>query len=563
MAKVELPGFPLPLDLYDYSYEGTDRFPHVLQLRDINDEYVRKLCTYREILIMRVMNSITDKPDWNLEVFDEATTAKWRREIAASDKDITPDMMRWIMGEVKWKAQKYSSTSHVVVFDSGVVKSDTAISDELQNALKEGVRILEDSLTGKDYHPGSDDKVADLVDPSLFPVVFNRTRAISDSVIKLERSLDSIGHGTVLSDAHEHPWFNDRKQYSWEFQWLPCDVDLDNGLCAIVSYINNLHPRQNARLYRVIEKIIAQAIPLWNTTLTYTKRGYWRMECPRLVEYDDSDSDYDSSEGRRLRPVGIVRIPSLRNFFPPTFGSSDIVNLHKFQETGLQIIVKLVNIELTPEKPEYHGGSWHVQGRLNEHICASAIYYYDSDNITEGTLSFRQRAFTDLAIWDNMKKIYQLLQDIYDFPVGIYESESIDVTQELGSVVTKEGRLLTFANILQHRESPFSLEDRSRPGHRKILALLLVDPHLRIISSSNVPPQREDWAIEREMTIQQALRSLPQELKDMVYANLDFAYMTMEEAKGFRLRLIEERRSAAVTQNEYFETTIMPHPELY
>ena len=199
----------------------------------------------------------------------------------------------------------------------------------------------------------------------------------------------------------------------------------------------------------------------------------------------------------------------------------------------------------------------------NEHICASAIYYYDSDNITEGTLSFRQRAFTDLAIWDNMKEIYQLLQDIYDFPVGIYESESIDVTQELGSVVTKEGRLLTFANILQHRESPFSLEDRSRPGHRKILALLLVDPHLRIISSSNVPPQREDWAIEREMTIQQALRSLPQELKDMVYANLDFAYMTMEEAKGFRLRLIEERRSAAVTQNEYFETTIMPHPELY
>ncbi|KAE8406247.1 hypothetical protein BDV37DRAFT_281157 [Aspergillus pseudonomiae] len=541
MAKAELPGFPLPLNLYDYSCRATDRFPHVLRLTDMGDEYVRKLCTYRELLIMRVLNSITDKPGWYLEVFDEATTAKWRREIAASDEEITPNMVRWIMDEVKWKAQKYSATGHVVVFDSGVVKSDTAISDELQNALKEGVRILEDSLTGKDCHPGSDDKVADLVDPSLFPVVFNRTRAISDSLIKLERSLDIIGHGTVLlSDTREHPWFSNRKQYSWEFQWLPCDVDLlDNGLCAIVSYINNLHPRQNARLYRVIEKIIAQAIPLWNTTLTYTKRGYWRMECPRLVEYDDSDSDYDSSEGRRLRPVGI------------------------FQETGLQIIVKLVNIELTPEKPEYHGGSWHVQGRLNEHICASAIYYYDSDNITEGTLSFRQRAFTDLAIWDNMKEIYQLLQDIYDFPVGIYESESIDVTQELGSVVTKEGRLLTFANILQHRESPFSLEDRSRPGHRKILALLLVDPHLRIISSSNVPPQREDWAIEREMTIQQALRSLPQELKDMVYANLDFAYMTMEEAKGFRLRLIEERRSAAVTQNEYFETTIMPHPELY
>ncbi|GAB1205593.1 hypothetical protein APSETT445_004271 [Aspergillus pseudonomiae] len=497
------------------------------------------------------------------QVFDEATTAKWRREIAASDKDITPNMMNWIMDEVKWKAGTYSATGHVVVFDSGVVKSDTAISVELQNALKEGVRILEDSPTEKDYHPGSDDKIADLVDPSLFPVVFDRTRAISDYLIKLERSLDSIGHGTVLSDAHEHPWFNDRKQYSWEFQWLPCDVDLDNGLCAIVSYINSLHPRQNTRLYRVIEKIIAQAIPLWNKTLSCTKRGYWRIGCPRVVEYGYSDSDYDSSEDDPSRPVTVLKVPQLGNFFPPWFGSSEVVSLHKFQKTGLQIIVKLANIELTPEKSEYHGGSWHVQGQLNEHICASAIYYYDSDNITESTLAFRQRAFTDFPIWDYKEETYQILQQIYGFPVGNYGSESMNVTQELGSVVTKEGRLVTFANILQHRESPFSLEDRSRPGHRKILALLLVDPHLRIISSLNVPPQREDWAMEREMTIQQALRSLPQELKDMIYAYLDSAYMTMEEAKGFRLRLIEERRSAAVSQKANLETITLPRPELY
>lgn len=29
----------------------------------------------------------------------------------------------------------------------------------------------------------------------------------------------------------------------------------------------------------------------------------------------------------------------------------------------LQIIVKLANIELTPEKPKYNGGSWHVEGK--------------------------------------------------------------------------------------------------------------------------------------------------------------------------------------------------------
>jgi hypothetical protein len=44
----------------------------------------------------------------------------------------------------------------------------------------------------------------------------------------------------------------------------------------------------------------------------------------------------------------------------------------------LQVIVKLANIVLTPEKPTYPGGSWHVEGMKNEHIVASGIYYYHS-----------------------------------------------------------------------------------------------------------------------------------------------------------------------------------------
>jgi hypothetical protein len=32
----------------------------------------------------------------------------------------------------------------------------------------------------------------------------------------------------------------------------------------------------------------------------------------------------------------------------------------RFRETGLQVIVKLVSIELTPDKPVYPAGGWHV-----------------------------------------------------------------------------------------------------------------------------------------------------------------------------------------------------------
>lgn len=65
---------------------------------------------------------------------------------------------------------------------------------------------------------------------------------------------------------------------------------------------------------------------------------------------------------------------------------------------------------------------------------------------------------------------------------------------------------------------PLSLEDRSKPGHRKILALFLVDPHRRIISSANVPLHRPDWASESRILGQKAASErLPDELQGWVW----------------------------------------------
>ena len=35
-----------------------------------------------------------------------------------------------------------------------------------------------------------------------------------------------------------------------------------------------------------------------------------------------------------------------------------------YAHRGLQVVVKLANIELTPEKPTYEGGTWHVEGQM-------------------------------------------------------------------------------------------------------------------------------------------------------------------------------------------------------
>lgn len=78
-----------------------------------------------------------------------------------------------------------------------------------------------------------------------------------------------------------------------------------------------------------------------------------------------SSETQDAWEGSRP-----IKLPEPGEFEAPCIGASDQVNLReRFGGNGLQVIVKLANIELTPEKPEYGGGTWHVQGRLVRDSC--------------------------------------------------------------------------------------------------------------------------------------------------------------------------------------------------
>jgi hypothetical protein len=103
--------------------------------------------------------------------------------------------------------------------------------------------------------------------------------------------------------------------------------------------------------------------------------------------------------------------------------------------------------------------------------------------------------------------------------------------------------------------APFSLADRSKPGHRKILALFLVDPHVRIISTANIPPQQEDWGRQKYDLAQKVLsKKLPAELRNMVCdEGILQQLMSMDEAKELRLELMEERSAKSLGQNERFE----------
>lgn len=97
----------------------------------------------------------------------------------------------------------------------------------------------------------------------------------------------------------------------------------------------------------------------------------------------------------------------------------------------------------------------------------------------------------------------------------------------------------------QHRVSSFRLKDDTKPGHRRFLALWLVDPHERIVSTANVPPQQKDWWIdvpkgEKGSQVQQ--NDLWNEVsKAEDGSNVPDSLMTVEEAQEHRLRLMHER----------------------
>jgi hypothetical protein len=85
------------------------------------------------------------------------------------------------------------------------------------------------------------------------------------------------------------------------------------------------------------------------------------------------------------------------------------------------------------------------------------------------------------------------------------------------------------------------LIDRTRPGHRKILAFFLVDPNIKVISTANIPCQRRDWWGELVAPELSHRGKLPVELLDKILQDVEGFPLALDEAKKMREELMEER----------------------
>ena len=441
--------------------------------------------TLRELEMIWLSAVIRAKPSWHVKMDDADIVASWTRE--AAEQGMTQAQIQYVLAELRYYADLRDERTGIEVSAvDGVWQSDTLIDDELRSRLRAAVRVLEDVPDAeRDWHPGSNEQVLDLVHPSLFCLV---------------RGVSLRG----LSPSWPVP-LTGREGYelSGKFQWLPTDVEVgEDGDAAFLSYVNNVHPAAHRELASVLPALFGRMRPLFENVLTDLRHprparisapvNSWYVDEP-VPPSDAGTEDWDAwsaawAEWRQSRrPVP----PDAPAFTPPARpGDAARVDL---RARRLQVIVKLATIHLTPEKPEYSGGSWHVEGMLNERIVSTALYYYDTENITDSWLDFRT------AIGDP-----QYEQDDRDGMRDVFGLENYGaLNQFLGSAQARPGRALAFPNVLQHHVDSFRLTDPARPGHRKILAFFLVDPSVTITSTSDVLPQ-QPWSPTSTMTLEQA-----------------------------------------------------------
>ncbi|KAI0147716.1 hypothetical protein GGR57DRAFT_475677 [Xylariaceae sp. FL1272] len=576
--RLKLPGFNMPLNEVPH-IDTKAYFMHALW---DGFKFQSEGIKLREIRMMEFMNQITDKLGWEQKIFDEQIVNRWREEATGlhaetSDVDLDGDvwmsdkMFENCIMELRDKVPEFKETGLMSVLDAEVevVKSDSAIGESLLEALKAAVKPLEDVPDRlKDWHPGSEGKVLDLLHPSLFPMVYGESRVLPYGKVPLEGCEVFIGKGETWKNAQkvgpvDSSTLNGPSLWG-STQWLPSDIVWSaTGEPRISSYINNLHPIDHKSLYPILEKFVAAALPLWERCLYRQKDAShhhrdimvprisdWPLEdesqyClpegvvydrPALEESEDEDDYLWSNEYLEWRTDHrVLKWPEPDDYNPLRARPADKrPNLRREFPDGLQVIFKLANVHLTPSDPGYGGGSLHIEGALNDRIVATALYYYDCENITDSYLAMHQPMDADELRMLPFQYEYESLERW----LGISRDDA--PLQRLGQVATRQGRLLAFPNVLAHQVLPFKLADPSGPGHRKILAMFLVDPNIRVLSTSVVPPQRKDWWA-REVRKIRPLSTIPIEIFDLIIEHVEGQPMSWNDAVAVREKLMEER----------------------
>ena len=196
--------------------------------------------------------------------------------------------------------------------DSGVCKADRAVSETVRYQLQDALSHLPKSATH------------DLVDPSLYMLIYGRTTVFSQggrvSLAKGSSWYPASTDPGQTAPMHEHPLIKiapfpiglrhpseklDYQQVSSCSQWLPCEVEFTESsgtAVRITSYINNLPP-SNIQAYAAIKNLISLAIGPWNDVLVKGIRGRMPRRIYTWGVTDSEEAPMDEYPPEDLLPI--------------------------------------------------------------------------------------------------------------------------------------------------------------------------------------------------------------------------------------------------------------------
>ncbi|KAK1751543.1 hypothetical protein QBC47DRAFT_454790 [Echria macrotheca] len=596
----------------------------------------------REVAMMQVMETITDKPDWHINIFDHETAMQWEQEALdrsnnhywrtcsnfhdrcwkTDDADGTSsvgvveppgildqDVVKWCTAELRDKAKYFERTGIVPTLDSTFVV-----------AKSDGFFRLEADRCSSGIGQFASAGLREIVDPSMYPLVFGHSRVVRDAAVGVADAIDKrAGTGEAIPGHSyaESPTSSreDRDTLYWSktYQWLPSNMKFtDDGRLRFTSYINNLHPTKHSRMYESLEELVWLALPLWDQCvarqifLPYHTTMHGAGRCERriypysvgdvgegnfipdsmeeMIEEEitagkitappddpDEDSEFDEDE---FRDAAYKRWCETRQFVQSECGAYSPVDFsidpakalqNDFREEGLQIIVKMTTVNLTPDKPSLEFNTdWKVEALLNEHIVGVAVYFLEYDNISPGQVDFR--AMTSMHQDDKFSVPMPTDQACDWMKLGFGNYVTLETSgsclQTYGAVTTRQGRLLAWPNYMHQRWSAFKLEDPQRNGCCRFLSLFLVDPLTRIgkwwaerafgDGKGNLPPEIAQLVVDKGLGSERLIEALakgklgegklPVELLDLVRGQVEeLLPMSEEDAREHWSKFMEER----------------------
>lgn len=159
-------------------------------------------------------------------------------EEAGSKEDVplSEKMIECIIAELRWKAIEFEKTSITTVYNGDVVKAADIPDADIQVSMRAAVNELRANFLNNRHYKGffenSSETVQALVDPSLWPLVYGRSRIVVGREMGLDGCIEKSGRGReVPVPAAVEVQHGKKNGFSHSFQWLPCEVKICGEEC--------------------------------------------------------------------------------------------------------------------------------------------------------------------------------------------------------------------------------------------------------------------------------------------------------------------------------------------